>query len=781
MSIGPIKTAGVGSAPWNGVGPSTPRPKFGGDSSVDEALKATSDYIAGVTPGPTAPSPDDDPFLALRYAIEANGGTGIPNTGDFAPVYVLTSEELVAQDPTLNGFADGQVDSIYARLRTQFEMRLQKLQQQMTSAAATPAQIHVMQQVAKQLEAALLQIDAERATAETLKQQVEATYAEELALFTQDGFKDLNNDGVIGDYTTSPYLVGYRMIANVREEAIVHRDTRRLITFDPITKKPVEGDTPMPSYAWTVAKPGLELVDPSITTETDANSDITLRLGDNLSAATASGNDFMAPLNLQVPEYLWVRRDAKHLERPLEKENGHYEIKPFEGMTQSPPSEGDLAEWMQVKVTDVRVRSEKPIDWPKNGTQWTQADGFDHIVELRGKDGGSVQIRIKGRVTNGSGADAAYVHHDFVAASSVGIAFTGGDDDMRRRSAVNFIVEDSFVSTTNHQYPQLGDTYDVDANDPNNTNPDRRTKAIHDTLDRFTSLTHGYSVGADRTGVFITGLTGNIVGSQWNDVIIAPDQVVETQAGAPEDRTTISTTIDAGDGYNFVQAGKGDHYVRNATYFDKRGAAGDKTVVEHRGGGYMDGVVVPGGIQQVVWDEETGKVETRLTSKDPKVYIHVDTPGGETHIHNPAEVGVKGTVADEGRRDDVYEVTSGIVGFTNPADYDIDTSSTHTSETLSNTSVAGANGQYTDAYSMFQSFGDMQKKIASYILDEAPVDEEGIIGSGWEVDAEYSNEQKQKLDGFFREWARMQGMEVDADVVDEEEATADEVAQTFGS
>lgn len=774
MGITAIKTATISMGQQAGLpkaaeqtgaaGPAAPA-TAATDPTVD-SLQEMFDNINGVGTA-DLPAPEDDPFLALRFAVEGNGGLGTPTTNDFAPVQVPTVTELVALDPSLNTFADGYVEQLYGKLRIQLANRKVGFEQKIAEGMGLPAQIHVLQQMVQKLEAALLQVDAELTAVASLQQQALDTYAKEITLLQEVGLKkitpedaDLNHDGYIGNPTTTDYLIGYQTIDDENHAAVLLKDSKTPVQYD-ATGMPIQGNVRDPHYTWTIAGDGVAAVaDSAINDGTHEATDLTLELG-AIGVQGIAGNHFGAQVDIAVPEYVWVKADPKHPEKPLVGESGHYVVKPFDGLTQQPPADGEKDQYLQIKVTDLVVSSDnaKPVNWPPEKA-WTHADGTDQILTLKDKNQQVIlQIRIAGRqatATELAATDFVYDHQEFVAASSVGLAFNAGSGDLRRLSPINFTVESNFVSTGQHFTQTLVDDFAID---PPATDDDAAQKAWRDTLDRFTgqlTLTfqgaktdvfdyqRGYTTEFNRTGVFVTGLKGNLVGSQFNDFFDIPSLTASEEGKGPE----YQTTVDAGAGYNAVVAGTGDHDILGATFVQIKGAYGDRNSIRTS---EFSGAET--------WDGEKVEFAAKYSKPtNPRVYVTVDTPGGQTFVGNPRD----SAPTEKYNADDYYDINSGDIGFTD----------------LEAPDKPWNAKKQIEGNDLDKLYSDAVDQVGKFIAEEAPEGEAGAVeGAGWEVEAEYYNQAKDSMDAFFKDWNAAHGL---ADEEEEESADMGDIDAKFG-
>lgn len=749
MGIGPVKTATV-------IPAHLPVPKFAG-AGTEEATSPTVEALQGMffgdaAGGSTTPDAATDPFLALRAAVEAGGALQTPP----APTKVPSVEELVANDPSLVTFADGTVKELYGQLQYQLESYKVLLEGKMQG-LASPAQIHAMQQVLQKVEGALLQIAAELAKVEELAEQAIAMYEQEVTELMPKALKgeitpeeaDLNHDGYIGDPTTTDYVIGYQTVAGETIAKILLKGTKRPVPADPKTGLPLQGNVRDPNYAWSIANGGLQPIDGTLPEDdtTHQRTDLTLQLG----SLDGTSNFLGAPIGINVPEFVWVRADEKHPDQPARNALDHYDVKPFTGLTQTAPTADEKDDWIQVKVTDFLVGSDNapPLGWPE-GQSWSQAAGVDHIVTLKDKTGEVImQIRITGSAT--TNADNPYAKDGYIAASSVGLAFTAGEGDMARKSAIHFKVEDTFLSTGRHIADLTDYNFDIGGSGPAAEDQTRKTGAMKANLERFRGdgnvTASGYSVDKDRTGVFVQGLKGNLEGSAYNDFFDVPPLIGEDAEHA--------TTVDAGYGFNAVIAGEGDHFIKGATFVQINSTGyGDVNYIDTPSNTHTKWLDAQGNITS--YDVAAG------SPANPRVYVQVKTPGGKTVVNNGVEGDTEGDADDP--KDDFYDISgSGEINFTNTLDKDLP--------------QTAAGQDSLDAMNVV--FGENVVKVNALIMEEVDEEAEGKLNEAdWDFGSDIYGQAKESQDAFFKEWGKAYGLPSGSEEEDDE--TGDAVEGVFG-
>lgn len=191
------------------------------------------------------------------------------------------------------------------------------------------------------------------------------------------------------------------------------------------------------------------------------------------------------------------------------------------------------------------------------------------------------------------------------------------------------------------------------------------------------------TIATPLTGVMMYGLgtRGHIIGTDYNDIIKVSDVDALFQNDyyrehyphakpMEKDSPFYKTIIEGRAGNNIVRGYGGDHHVEGVTFAWFDGNRGDQNYI------FAQGASSPSGS----YDSENERFSPPV---NPKSYIHVDTPGGETFIHNPDEVNtvMQGEAAkkdnDNGESwwtsstyDDYYDISSGDVKWTNITDQD---------------------------------------------------------------------------------------------------------------
>ncbi|MBI4366315.1 MAG: hypothetical protein HY543_05805, partial [Deltaproteobacteria bacterium] len=350
------------------------------------------------------------------------------------------------------------------------------------------------------------------------------------------------------------------------------------------------------------------------------------------------------------------------------------------------------------------------------------ADGRDHILTLKHGATTLMTIRIAGRAFRPGQDPEAYAHNGFIAASSVGLAFHAGEGLAKRRSPINFVVEDSFVSTGRHAFDVRNSSYKdrFPGVAPGQSADLQRKQGAIDQAVQQLSGPGGFSTDGRQTGVFVTGLFGNLKGSKFSDFFDVPD----LEAGEDLNDVRYATTVDAGAGLNIGLFGKGDHGIRGMTYVDIQGGEQDINYIHVR-----NNVGAP------AWDLHG---DASLSTFNPKVYVNVVTPGGTTLLDNGVEDGPMGKEDPGG--DDSFTIQSGTVTFTNPLDPD-------RPATVADDAIAPADVK-TEFDTLFKGIGERVRE-----KEDSSEEKEG---DDYEIDplaeAEYYTQMKNEQDSIFAEF-----------------------------
>ncbi|MBI2346684.1 MAG: hypothetical protein HYV03_07395 [Deltaproteobacteria bacterium] len=693
----------------------------------------------------TTPStaPAGDPFAWLRATFEGSGGLPLPSTPAFTGE-VPQVEELVALSPSLQSFGDGTVPTLYTQLKQQVAEVKAALEKKLDGLLPT-SMIQQTQQRIKTLDTALTKIDVEAKKAEALKTQAIALWEREVAEELPKALlgeippeaADLDGNGFIGNPKTTDYVIGFQIIDGEKLSAIVQKSTKKPPAFDPSTGLPLATSSGVfdTDYQWAAFGEGVSLVGPSDDGYSGLiGTDFTVQL-DQIGAHGVAGNYLNVQIDMAVPEYIWVKKGDDG--EPTENEHGRLEIKSFNpsGLGQEPPNAAEQNQYMQVKITDVLVSSDKPADWPA-GKQWTEADGKDHVITFKAKDQEVLRIRIAGRQATAAeqakGSEAArYVHNGFIAASSTSLAFNGD----QRVSPIHLEADSSFLSTGTHflepaDFAALGI--------PNPPAGSKEAKAMAPTLNAVGGHdktgkkdVSGYTVGTNRFGVAVTGLYGMIELKQFNNIVDVPELAGEEEA----QRMTI---VKAGEGYNIVRARGGNHDISGATLVQIDGQEGDENFIK-----------TAQSIQQTELDPKTGAPKYNLIDGSNKnalpVYVAVHTPGGITHIGNQVDQ----------IEDDYYQIDSGEVAFA----YRSIQNDKGSLIVADPDAPANATGDANFSSDFDSLVSDHEAKILELIKAEQTTDADGEWGyeAGIE-DAEYYNAVTGELNDFFGAFAAAFGL-----------------------
>jgi len=463
--------------------------------------------------------------------------------------------------------------------------------------------------------------------------------------------KDLNNDGWIG----RPYQSG---------SVYQHENADGSITYLDSEGKPTTLPIMDPDYqASVVNDDSLQVLDPSQAMQHKYGSTTDLVLGLTKSALTGNDHRFGCPIEVNIPRYFWVKRDPEKTmgkdylvncpEDSIDMKMELYDE--WDGTTQLTPP--DLSEYMQVSVTDVIVES---VELPAHVGSDPEAKVYDQYIIFKNGTDTISRIQITGFRTADPMPVATPLSNDvnFVAASSVGLGLVGDNQNVR-------IDCGSMKSTARHVYSNMASdlgithaantdserafdenigffsqkdwrtTYwdPVDEEWKNGHDPtfNEGTYQYGDYSDRYVSINdrppdeEQYS--AYQTGVFISGVRGDITGTEYNDVIEtcgANDMSDYERERLPDDQKVrrpgdpfYANRVVSGGGNDVVVAGQGDNFIDGATF------------VWIRNNTYEDNNY----INFPLVDQVTGYDAERVGNQ--KCYLHVE--GGTNYVYNPQE------------------------------------------------------------------------------------------------------------------------------------------------
>ncbi|MFH1830960.1 MAG: hypothetical protein ABH871_09330 [Pseudomonadota bacterium] len=521
---------------------------------------------------------------------------------------------------------------------------------------------------------------------------------EKIFIQEQRSMKDLNNDNWIGrPRAEGSYYLNY--------------NDDGTITFVNSEGVPVAAPLMDPEYkAKLLDNDSLSVIaaDQSITSGNEdlATTDVFLKLSES---SLNNSNTFGAPIDIGIPEYFWVERadgdDVVDSVHKMEFDENQTEWKmalynewdSAGGLTQKVPD--DLSKYAQVKVTGVNVYSELIEEKTADGDPL-----YRHVVEFKNGEDLITRISIEGFETSKDLPVATDMDGGgkYVAASSVGIAFHGADSASPKEFDAS-----GLISTGRHIVPSLaadlgisspGDGGQGDTSFGDNigafSERDFLTtewiglewkETSHD-LDNYDGSNDRYLSPSDdsngegpyatfKTGVFITGIRGDIKGSSFNDVIVTlgvneysdyanehlPDDAKQIAKGD----ASYSNFVNANGGNDIVKAGRGDNYISEATFvWINDCKSQDENFIA------LPDMPVPTALKDNV-----------KTAPNQRTFVHVN--GGHSQIYNPVEYNIKNDAnandedqveANDGSyKDDWYEITGGgSAEFGNINDGDLD-------------------------------------------------------------------------------------------------------------
>lgn len=763
-------------------------PAHGTAKAVDQAPAATDQHLqdifqrmeteAGNASGIDAAS---DPLLALRAALE---GTTIPTTEYPVP----SVEELVAKFPTLNFFADGQIEEQYEALKFEYAKQATDLEGQLKNASLTPTEQRTVRAQYESLQGALLQIDEAIAHTREVADKARQTYAQEITLLKKVGLEeiapeeaDLNGDGKIGN---GEYILGTRTLEGETETAVLDAKTMKPIKFD-AEGNPMGPNVLNPKYEWDLQQSGLQLPPEALPNTDSTDSDLVLQAkGDYLGwrkSYDGSENSYNVHVDIPIPEAVWVETYANGEVKTTQK-NGesHYAAYQSAGnaLHMQPPS--DAAHYKQIKITAVEVSSvtgEPPLSWkPGSAVSWKKDYGTDQLVKFRDADGNVVfQIRITGYGTQGQGKDSPFEGVDYVTASSLSLAVSSGsgifgnDKNKVRTSPVDVNFASNYLSTGTGGQFDFAAMKEFDHSHDGDTNQitDSKQRALLKTMQSLGQWTpagmeHGFlgPNGQFRdylSGAYIVGLRGNIKGTNYNDAIDVAPPPDTVDPDDPE----YTTTIDAAGGYNAIFGKQGNHYVQGATFVDIAGKDGDVNHIGTKG--------------EVSWanshkDDASGEWAKESWVDNPAVYVRVNTPGANsvTVLGNPEEakadgydswIGADVPTTNELKDDpkagakkhanDYYEINSGSFNAYNQRDPDL------LGAGLDDNPLSSAHKD--DILEIYQ---EKRKAVLEAIQAKEEEVEEGsatVEAEAWQEYGPLYTEAQEEMSGFFAAYAKHEG------------------------
>lgn len=524
-----------------------------------------------------------------------------------------------------------------------------------------------------------------------------------------------------------------------------------------------------PDYEATVlSDDAVTLLDPEDTvngpiglgTEGASETDLYFRLNDLQRNYESETNKFGTPINIGVPEYIWVPREGDSWNPALDDEADDLKYKfdadLWEGGVQKVPA--NKSEYVQVRVAEVVVSSEEVPGI-------TASDGgkiYNTIVELKDNEGTTLaSFRIEGLFGEGP-ASTSTTSGSYIAASSVGIGFYGAN----RSSPVIFDAS-GYQSTTRHIVSDLSSKLDI----PNQSEAafqenmamfegaeftttywqveGEGTSSTGDWADSVHTLDYGDgysdayisentettetdSFDCFQTGVFVTGLRGSFTGSNSNDVFDIPDvnftnDYIEehTPDGAEPIRTDdplYTSTVDGKGGSNIVRAGKGNLLADDVSFVWAEATRNDEVLVRESRN-----------YRSYRSADSTDPTASAKILADNKNYFNVGNAGNASLFNGSSETGKSDDVGGfyEGYANDYYE------GFSAAADIeDEDIRGRKPSQ-------CGKDEDFTPVWNEFDD--PLQDSILGY----GASDEEFDAPTQWQTEYGYAAEQDAEMDTFF--------------------------------
>jgi len=609
---------------------------------------------------------------------------------------------------------------------------------------------------------AIVRCGSERGKIATLAEQQGNTYLKEI-----DEMKDLNNDNWIGRPNhKGSYYVKYN-------------DDGTITYLDPVTKRAVINPVMDRAYsAQFTNNDNLNMISADESGYDGENIvDLYLKLTEEALSNEDNGK-FGCPVDIGIPEYVWVERDPDAegaYKWQYEDEGAATESKIVlynewesgsDGIKQKVPE--NLSNYIQVQITGVKVSSVPSGYIASDGTEL-----FDHVIEFKNNTDVLTRIVVEGFKTGQGLPFAAALKDDggnYVAPSTVGISLHGQD-----RANPLEIDASSLNSTGRHLVPnlvtelKLGDAAS-DGEMAYKENVGNFTEKAHTT--QYYEVTNGsagwkpenhdwdanaYAYGSynDRymsqsekpgdndtlmnfhSGIFISGVRGDITGTANNDVIetLGVDEFSEyALEHLPDERRKIMKTdpfyynrVNSDGGNDIVICGAGDNYVLGATFVQIKNSKNQDDNI----------IVTP--------DIPNNKVTNDGGRRNPKCYIDVDG-GSTTSIYNPNEYDFSkgGGDADDqeawtgAHNDDYYNITRGKRKFSKSNDDDISESS-RVSESLGVDRITALDDSDTEMEKWYDE------------LTKVPELDEDEVGSSWDEVMGAKNDLDNEMNSFFEE------------------------------
>jgi len=505
--------------------------------------------------------------------------------------------------------------------------------------------------------------------------------------------------------------------------------------------------------------------------DSESNTDIYFKLNELKQNYESDANRFGTPINIGVPEYLWVKREGKSWDPKLDENSDEteYVFDPdlWVGGVQKTPEEmgKNKSDYVQVRVAAVEVSSEEI-------SGLTTSDGgklYHTVVKFKaeGAEGPVIAtMRIEGYFGGGP-ASAPTDQGSYVAASSVGIGFFGSN----RTSPIIFDAS-GYESTGRHILSNFADSLGIGGKDGMAYDENKAafegasftTKHLEITGEGENSTSewvddsHSFDYGdgySDRytpeqpgskdsllqfqSGVFTTGLRGELKGSQYNDIFDVPDvndlsdyakeHLAEDAEPIRPSDPFYTTVVEGGGGNNVVRAGKGDLYARDVSFAWVEASSKDTVVIS---------VPTASILGKDDKESETSIADTK--NNDPKNFVYVNG-AGSSYLYDDGENWTsKEKAFAEGYKGDDYYDLSGKVKVSKPDDTDI------VGKNLNSANMA-------DDFTTFWSneVEEVKTQLEDVLAGNNEEDEEFDAGTKWEEEFGYAAEQDAEMDQFFND------------------------------
>jgi len=739
----------------------------------DDWAAQTTDPTAGIDdlfdtgPDGTGQAGGSDPFDAWM-CYETTGGVYNNYGGNSVDAWISdfppSLENVLAQNENAINYLD-MVRNRYEKAKEDLHALKETYKQAIQSGTMTSDELQEINNRMPALDAALSRCKSEMDKCSEMATEQARNYIEEYKCMTDlDGNKWIGRPFVEGSYY------------------VQYNDDGTTTYIDPISKKAVPCPIMDPEYsAEIVANNSLIAIDESdskVDKGTLGIADVYLKLNES---ALSNSNTFGCPIDIGIPEYLWVEREDGTYKTDFFGESSEEKMvlynswKNDSGLSQNVPE--DLSKYMQVKITRAVVHSIQC---------GTTSDGdalYSHVVELYDKDDVFIsRISIEG--TEAVGHDSVntglvsegYSPGGYIAASSVGLAIHDANrasplelDCTRVESTGRHVTQnlESIIGSKKPGNEQGNMTYNENIDlfakknyssyhwdsdegewDTKNheLNEDGASYSYGSCNDRYLPPDKNVKVGDGPvttllSGVHVSGLRGKIIGSRHNDVIVCPgvneysdyaldhlpDDLKETAKGDP----FYSNFVDCQGGNDVVKVGRGDNYVLQATF------------LWHENGGPQDDLFVQ-------FPDQTSGLSTDANadiSPNQKTFLHFD--GGHAAVYNPHEFIASDYTDSESKEeveamlpcteDDWYEKVHGSIEFGNPSDPDVINSigTTNNTDVFNKDHITQAmedpEAAWYEALTSVPGEGDI----------DTDIDWDEVMGSKTELDAE--------MDSFFGE------------------------------